>query len=76
MAAMAFRDVVLPLCGLVNAGPVATRQTMLFIAHHSIININNLNLLEPTLFDNSYLYCFPAASARYQLKGDVSNGNG
>ena len=45
--AMAFRDVVLPLCGLANAGAVANRQTMLFIAHHGIITVDDLNLLQP-----------------------------
>jgi hypothetical protein len=45
--ALAFRDVVLPLCGLVNAGAVATRQTTLFIAHHGIITVDDLNLLQP-----------------------------
>ena len=45
--ALAFRDVVLPLCGLVNAGAVATRQTTLFIAHHGIVTVDDLNLLQP-----------------------------
>jgi len=47
MAAAAFRDVILPLCGLVNAGAVANRQTTLFIAHHGINTVDDLNLLEP-----------------------------
>ncbi len=47
MAAAAFRDFVLPLCRLVNAGAVANRQTTLFIAHHGITTIDDLNLLEP-----------------------------
>lgn len=45
--ALAFRDVVLPLCGLNNAGAVAGRQTTLFIAHHGITTVGDLNLLEP-----------------------------
>ena len=45
--ALAFRDVVLPLCGLVNAGAVANRQTTLFIAHHGLITIDDMNLLQP-----------------------------
>ena len=45
--ALAFRDVVLPLCGLVNVGAVANRQTTLFIAHHGIITVDDLNLLQP-----------------------------
>jgi hypothetical protein len=47
MAAAAFRDVILPLCGLVNAGAVANRQTTLFIAQHGINTVDDLNLLEP-----------------------------
>ena len=45
--ALAFRDVVLPLCGLANAGAAATRQTTLFIAHHGIVTVDDLNLLQP-----------------------------
>jgi len=45
--ALEFRDVVLPLCGLVNAGAVANRQTTLFIAHHGLITIDDMNLLQP-----------------------------
>jgi hypothetical protein len=45
--ALAFRDVVLPLCGLANAGAVANRQTTLFIAHHGINTVDDLNLLQP-----------------------------
>ena len=44
---MAFRDVVLPLCGLVNVGAVANRQTTLFIAHHGLVTIDDMNLLQP-----------------------------
>ena len=44
---MQFRDIVLPLCGLQNAGAVATRQTTLFIAHHGVTTIDDLNLIEP-----------------------------
>ena len=45
--ALAFRDAVLPLVGIPNAGAVATRPTTLFIAHHGITTIDDLNLLEP-----------------------------
>ena len=45
--ALEFRDIVLPLCGLVNAGAVANRQTTLFIAHHGLTTINDMNLLQP-----------------------------
>ena len=45
--AQAFRDTVLPLCGIPNAGAVATRPTTLFIAHHGITTVDDLNLLEP-----------------------------
>lgn len=45
--ALEFRDVVLPLCGLVNAGAVANRQTTLFIAHHGLTTIADMNLLQP-----------------------------
>ena len=45
--AMQFRDIVLPLCGLQNAGAVATRQTTLFIAHHGVTTVDDLNLIEP-----------------------------
>ena len=45
--ALAFRDAVLPLCGLNNVGAVAGRQTTLFIQHHGITTVDDLNLLEP-----------------------------
>ena len=45
--ALQFRDTVLPLCGIPNAGAVATRPTTLFIAHHGITTVDDLNLLEP-----------------------------
>jgi hypothetical protein len=42
--AMQFRDIILLLCGLLNAGAIAYWQTTLFISHHSL----NLNLvIEP-----------------------------
>jgi hypothetical protein len=45
--ALAFRDAVLPLCGLNNVGAVAGRQTTSFIQHHGITTVDDLNLLEP-----------------------------
>ena len=42
-----FRDNVLPLCGLKNVGAVANRQTTLFINHHGLTTVNDMNLLEP-----------------------------
>jgi hypothetical protein len=42
-----FRDNVLPLCRLKSAGAVANRQTTLFINHHGIATVNDMNLLEP-----------------------------
>ena len=42
-----FRDVVLPLCGLLNAGAMANRQTTLFIAHHGLTTLDDMNLLQP-----------------------------
>jgi hypothetical protein len=45
--ALIFQDNVLPLCGIPNAGAVATRPTMLFIQHHGVNTIDDMNLLEP-----------------------------
>ena len=45
--ALEFRDVVLPLCGLLNMGAMANRQTTLFIAHHGLITLDDMNLLQP-----------------------------
>jgi hypothetical protein len=47
VAQVNLRDVVLPLCGISNAGPMATRQTTLFIALHQIHTIDEFDLLEP-----------------------------
>ena len=41
------RDVVLPLVGLTNAGDVATRQTVQFLALHGLTSVNDFNLIEP-----------------------------
>ncbi len=41
------RDVVLPLVGLTNAGPLAQRQTAQFLALHGLTSINDFNLIEP-----------------------------
>ena len=41
------RDVVLPLLGMINVGPVANRQTSQFIALHGLKSINDFNLIEP-----------------------------
>jgi len=41
------RDVVLPLVGLTNAGPMPQRQTAQFLALHGLNSVNNFNLIEP-----------------------------
>ena len=41
------RDVVLPVVGLSNVGPQATRQTNQFLALHGLTSIDDFNLLEP-----------------------------
>ncbi len=46
--AQSFRDTVLPLCGLNNAGALANGQTTIFIAHHGLTTVVDLNLIEPT----------------------------
>ena len=52
MAAMAapaviLRDVVLPLVGLTNTGPMAGRQTTQFLALHGLTSVNDFVLIEP-----------------------------
>lgn len=52
MAALApellvLRDVMLPLVGMNNTGPVNNRQTSQFIALHGFQSIEDFNLIEP-----------------------------
>jgi hypothetical protein len=44
--AIELRDVVLPLVGLSNAGPMASRQTVQFMALHGLSSIDDFNLIE------------------------------
>ena len=46
-AHLELRDVVLPMVGLTNTGPVPTRQTTLFLALHGLTSINDFGRLEP-----------------------------
>ena len=41
------RDVILPLVGLTNVGPMAQRQTAQFLTLHGLTSINDFNLIEP-----------------------------
>ncbi len=41
------QDVLLPLVGLTNAGPMPLRQTALFLALHGLNSVNDFNLIEP-----------------------------
>jgi hypothetical protein len=41
------RDVVLPLVGLTNLGPIAQRQTAQFLALHGLTSTDDFNLVEP-----------------------------
>jgi hypothetical protein len=41
------RDVVLPLVGLTNIGPVAQQQSVQFLALHGLTSIDDFNLVEP-----------------------------
>jgi hypothetical protein len=41
------RDVILPLIGLTNIGPMAQRQTAQFLALHGLTSVNDFNLIEP-----------------------------
>ncbi len=45
--AIELRDVILPLVGLSNAGPMASRQTVQFMALHGLSSIEDFNLIEP-----------------------------
>ncbi len=40
------RDVVLPLVGLTNTGPMAQRQTVQFLTLHGLSSVNDFNLIE------------------------------
>jgi hypothetical protein len=54
------RDVVLPLVGLMNTGPMPQRQTAQFLALHGLNSINDFNLIKP----NQAKDMVKAASAR------------
>ncbi len=41
------RDVILPLVGLMNVGPLAQRQTAQFLTLHGLTSVNDFNLIEP-----------------------------
>lgn len=60
-----FRDVVLPLCGLRNTGGMPNRQTTLFINHHGITTVDDMNLLEP----NQAKDLVKQFSSRYPAQG-------
>jgi len=45
--AIKLRDVVLPLVGLTNTGPTASRQTVQFMALHGLSSIKDFNFIEP-----------------------------
>ena len=45
--AIKLRDVVLPLVGLTNTGPTASRQTVQFMALHGLSSIEDFRFIEP-----------------------------
>ena len=45
--AIELQDVVLPLVGLTNTGPMASRQTVQFLALHGLSSIEDFNFIEP-----------------------------
>ncbi len=55
------RDVVLPLVGLTNTGPMPQRQTAQFLALHGLNSVNDFNLIKP----NQEKDMVKAASARH-----------
>ena len=55
------QDVVFPLVGQTNAGPMPQRQTAQFLALHGLNSVNDFNLIEPNQAKNMV----KAASARH-----------
>ena len=47
--AIKLRDVVLPLVGLTNNGPMASRQSVQFMALHGLSSIKDFNFIEPVV---------------------------
>jgi hypothetical protein len=45
--AIELQNVVLPLVGLMNAGPMPQRQTTQFLTLHGLNSVNDFNLIEP-----------------------------
>ncbi len=67
------QDVVLPLVGLMNTGPMAQRQTAQFLALHGLNSVNDFNLIKP----NQAKDMVKAASARHptQAMGILTQNN-
>jgi hypothetical protein len=55
------QDVVLPLVGLTNTGPIAQHQIPQFLALHGLNSVNDFNLIKP----NQAKDMVKAASARH-----------
>lgn len=64
-ALIELRDVVLPIVGLLNVGPIDVRQTTQFMTFHGLVSVNGINLLEPDQAKDlvkQYGQRFPASS--------------
>jgi hypothetical protein len=74
-AQIELRDVVLPLVGLMNTGPVDTRQTTQFMTFHGLLSVNSFNLLEPHQAKDlvkQYDQRYPASSMGIILQNDLT----
>jgi hypothetical protein len=69
------RDMVLPVVGLSNTGPVDDRQTTQFMTFHGLLSVNSFNLLEPYQAKDlvkQFSQRFPASSMGIILQNNLT----
>ena len=74
-ALIELRDVVLPLVGLSNVGPIDDRQTTQFMTFHGLVSANSINLLEPYQAKDlvkQYSQRFPASSMGVLIQNNLT----
>ena len=75
-ALIELRDVVLPIVGLSNAGPIDARQTTQFMTFHGLVSVNGINLLEPDQAKDlvkQYGQRFPASSMGTLVQNNLTS---
>lgn len=74
-ALIELRDVVLPLVGLSNAGPIDDRQTTQFMTFHGLTSADSFNLLEPYQAKDlvkQFSQRFPASSMGILIQNNLT----